>query len=133
MERCPCCNARLGELASCSRCQADLTDLNNVEKMAKLWLKKAINYWLDSQVDKSLNALALSLRLKKNKVAVAFQSYIIHQLCQNVLELLAQKQLYLAKQSLFKMRHLFLYHRQLQQLNLFIDSLLIKDCQKEAV
>lgn len=130
MERCPCCNARLGELASCSRCQTDLTVLNNVEQMAKLWLKKAINYWLDSQVDKSLDALALSLRLKKTKVAVALQSYIIHLQYQNVLELLAQKQLYLAKQSLFKMRHLFLYHRQLQQLNLFVDYLLLRHNQE---
>jgi hypothetical protein len=126
MERCPCCNARLREVTSCPRCQADLTILNDVEQMAKLWLKKAINYWLDSHVDKSLDALALSLHLKTTKIAVVFQDFIIQQQCQKVLDLLLQKQLYLAKQSLFKMRHLFLYYRKLQQLNLFVDSLLIK-------
>ncbi|MEE9337097.1 MAG: hypothetical protein V3U87_03385 [Methylococcaceae bacterium] len=128
MERCPCCNARLREVTSCPRCLADLTVLNNVDQMAKIWLKKAINYWLDNHLEKSVDALALSLHLKKTRVAVVFQDYIIQQQCQKVLDLLLQKQLYLAKQSLFKMRHLFLYHRQLHQLNLFVDSLLIKDC-----
>ncbi|MCF6204622.1 MAG: hypothetical protein L3J59_13295 [Methylococcaceae bacterium] len=129
MERCPCCNARLGKVISCPRCQADLTVLNNVEQMAKLWLKKAINYWLDNHLEKSLDALMLSLRLKKTRVAVTFQKFIIQQQCQNILEFLVKNQLYSAKKRLLTMRHLFLYHQQLQQLNFFVDSLLIKECR----
>ena len=127
MERCPCCNARLKELTNCPRCQADLNVLNSVDQMAKLWFKKAINYWLDNNIDKSLDALGVSLSFKKNRVVVAFQNFIIKQQCQNILELLAQNQLYSAKKKLFKMHHLFLYHQQLQQLNLFVDSFLIKE------
>ncbi len=76
MERCPCCNARLGKVISCPRCQADLTVLNNVEQMAKLWLKKAINYWLDNHLEKSLDALMLSLRLKKQEWLLLFKNLL---------------------------------------------------------
>ncbi len=129
MERCPCCKARLNELTNCPRCQADLSVLNSVDQMAELWFKKAINYWLDNHIDKSLDALALSLRLNKTNVAMTFQYFIINQQCQNVLELLAQKKICLAKKCLYQMRHLFLYHQQLLKLNLFVDSLFIKECR----
>ena len=125
MECCPCCNARLKALVICPRCKADFSVLNSTEHMAQLWLTKAIHYWVDNETERSLAALELSLHLKKTRAAATFQGFIIQQQCQNILDLLAQKQLLSAKQCLYKMRHLFSLNKQLQQLNLFADYLLV--------
>lgn len=125
MERCLCCHARLQASDICPRCQADLSVLNNTEHMAQLWLTKAIHYWIDHETERSFAALDISLHLKKTKVAATFQDYIVRQQCQKILDLLAQKQLLLAKQYLYKMQHLFSLNKPLQQLNLFSDYLLV--------
>lgn len=125
MERCPCCHARLKTLEVCPRCHSDLSVLNNTEHMAQLWLNKAIYDWLNHKVERSLSALALSLHLKNTRMGSVFQSFIIQQQCEKVLELLAQKKPLLAKQLLFQLGHLCPINRQLQQLNLFVDYLII--------
>lgn len=125
MERCPCCHAQFKALVICPRCRTDLSVLNRSEHMAKLWFTKAIHDWLDNETEKSLAALDLSLHLKKTRAAVTFQEFIIQQQCQYIIGLLTQKQLLSAKQCLYKMRHHFSFNRQLQQLNLFTDYLLV--------
>lgn len=126
MERCPCCHARLNALDVCPRCHADLTVLNNTEQMAQLWLNKAIQYWLNYKIERSLAALDLSLHLKNTRMGFVFQAFIIQQQCEKMLELLAQKKPLLAKQLLFQLRHLIPINQQLQQLSLFADYLTIQ-------
>jgi hypothetical protein len=127
MERCPCCNARLGGATRCSRCQADLGNIITAEQSARFWLDKAIQYWQDNETGQSVSALALSLRLKKTGLALVFRDFLIHQQCREILALLAQKQLLPAKQRLYSMRNLFPYSQLLQQLNSFTDHLLVQN------
>jgi len=126
MERCPCCNARLREAVQCSRCKADLNAVINSEKAAQYWFSKAIQTWRDSNIEQSIDALDLSLRLKKSKLALVFRDFLIREQCQNILELLAQKQVLSAKHQLYEMRGLLSYSEQLQQLQKFTEYLLLE-------
>jgi hypothetical protein len=127
MERCPCCNARLGGAARCPRCQADLSYMMAAEQAARFWLAKAIQYWQDNEAGKSVSALELSLRLKKTGLALVFRDFLIRQQCQGVLDLLAQKQLLPAKQRLYSMRNWLPHSQLLQQLNAFTDYLWVQN------
>ena len=124
MERCPCCNARLRERKICSRCKADLSVLISGEQAAEIWLAKAIQYCLADNIEQSIAAIGVSLRLKKTQIAVVFREFLIQQQCRDILDLLAQKQLILAKQRLYTVRKLLPFSKQLQQLNSFSDYLL---------
>jgi hypothetical protein len=124
MERCPCCNARLSETILCPRCRADLNTVKGNEKAAQYWLSKAIQNLQESKTEQSINALDLSLRLKKTELALVFRDFLIHQQCQNILELLAQKRLLPAKQLLYKIHNLLPHSKSLQQLHIFTDYLL---------
>lgn len=126
MNRCPCCNARLDRAISCHRCQADLSLLINSEHAAKTWLAKAISYWLENNSKQSINALLLSLHLKQTNLAMLFRDYVIQQQCRDILDLLAKKQLLSAKSRLFKVRNLYRFSSQLQQLAMFTDYLLTR-------
>jgi hypothetical protein len=126
MERCPCCNARLREAVQCARCKADLKAVINSEKAAQYWFSKAIQTWRDSNIEQSIDALDLSLRLKKSKLALVFRDFLIREQCQNILELLAQKQVLSAKHQLYEMRGLLSYSEQLQQLQKFTEYLLLE-------
>jgi hypothetical protein len=125
MQRCPCCNARLRDITLCPRCRADLSGLIGTEKAAEFWLFKAIQYRKEGKLEKCIDALCFSLRLKKTSLAKKMRDFLIQQSCQNVLGLLEQKQIIPAKQQLYKMRRLFPYSEQLQQLNGFADYLLV--------
>jgi hypothetical protein len=127
MERCPCCNARLGGAARCPRCQADLSHMMAAEQAARFWLAKAIQYWQDNEAGQSVSALELSLRLKKTGLALVFRDFLIRQQCQDVLDLLAQKQLLPAKQRLYSLRNWLPHSQLLQQLNAFTDYLLVQN------
>ena len=126
MERCPSCNARLRETVTCPRCQADLSAIIGSEQSARLWLSRAIQFWAESKTEQSLGALDISLGLKKMKLAIAFRNFLIHQQYRDILDLLAQKQLLVAKQRLYKVRLLRTHSRLLQQLNRFADYLIAK-------
>ncbi len=127
MERCLCCNARLGEAVTCPRCQADLGLVISSEKAAQFWLSKAIEYWLDNEAGKSIAALGLSIQLKKTKLAVVLRGFLIQQFSQDILELLIQKQVTQAKQQFYRIRYLLPHSDQLQQLQKFTEYLWIKD------
>ena len=124
MERCPCCNARLRERKICSRCKADLSVLISAEQAAEFWFAKAIQYHLADNIELSIVAIGDSLRLKKTQIALTFREFLIQQQCRDILDLLAQKQLIVAKQKLYSVRKLLPYSKQLQQLNSFNDYLL---------
>jgi len=132
MERCICCNARLGGVALCPRCNADLSGVINSEKAALYWLSKAIQNWQENKIEQSLDALGLSLHLKKTKLAIIFREYLIRQKSRDLLELLAQKQVLPAKQQLYKIRNLLPYSKQLQQLHTFTDYLLTKNQEHQS-
>jgi len=127
MDRCPGCNARLRRQVKCPRCQADLSEIIGSELSAQMWLSKAIQYSLDSKMEQSVEALVISIRLKKTQLAIVFRGFLIMQQCQYVLDLLAQKQLLPAKQLLYKLRLLFPYSHQLRQINLFADYLWVNN------
>jgi hypothetical protein len=127
MERCPCCNARLGGAARCLRCQADLSHMMAAEQAARFWLAKAIQYWQEDEAGQSVSTLELSLRLKKTGLALVFRDFLIRQQCQGVLDLLAQKQLLPAKQRLYSMRNWLPHSQLLQQLNAFTDYLWVQN------
>jgi len=126
MERCPCCNARLKTAVKCPRCQADLSSIISSEQSAQYWLSKAIQYWAGKEIEKSLAALKLSLQLKKTSLSIIFRDFIIQQQCQNILDLLAKHQLLAAKQLLYRTRLLIPISKQLKQLHIFTDYLLLK-------
>ena len=127
MERCPCCNARLGTATLCPRCKADLNTVICSEKAAQYWLSKAIQNLQESKTEQSIDALGVSLRLKKTELALVFRDFLIRQQCQNILDLLAQKQVLPAKQQLYKMRNLLPHSKLLQQLHTFTDYLLVNN------
>lgn len=126
MERCPCCNARLKETIKCPRCQADLSNIIGSERSAQLWLSRAIQLWVERKTEQSLAALEISISLKKIKLAIVFRDFLIQKQYRDILDLLAQKQLLVAKRQLYRVRLLHAYSRQLQQLNRFTDYLLAK-------
>ncbi len=127
MDRCPGCNARLRRQAKCPRCQTDLSVVIGSELAAQRWLSKAMEYALHSKMEQSVEALVISIRLKKTQLAIVFRGFLIMQQCQYVLDLLAQKQLLPAKQRLYKLRLLFPYSQQLRQINFFADYLWVND------
>ncbi len=125
MQRCPCCNARIRDSALCSRCRADLSAIIETEKAAGFWLFKAIQYRKESHIEKCIDALCFSLRLKKTTLAINLCDFLIQQSSQDVLGLLEKKQIIPAKQQLYTMRRLYPFSEQLQQLNGFADYLLV--------
>lgn len=124
MERCPCCNARLRERTVCSRCKSDLSQLINSETMAQYWLFRAIHYCLEGDIKQGIAAIDVSLGLKRIRLAVIFREFLIQQQCREVLDLLAEKRLVLAKKKLYTARNLLPHSLQLQHLNSFCDYLL---------
>jgi hypothetical protein len=130
MERCLCCNARLGDAALCPRCKADLSVVINSEKAAHFWLSKTIHLWQENKTEQSLDALGLSLHLKKTKLALVFREFLIRQKSRDLLELLAQKQVLPAKQQLYKIRSLLPHSELLQQLQIFTEYLLVEKPEK---
>jgi hypothetical protein len=126
MERCPCCNARLGGVVRCPRCKADLGSVIGTEQAAQYWLSRAIKFWGENEDEQSIGALEVSQHLKKSELAHIFRDFLIQQLCQDVLEKLAQNQLLVAKLQLYRIRNLLPYSKQLQELQLFTDYLLVK-------
>ena len=124
MERCPCCNARIRERIVCSRCKADLNVLISAEQAAQHWLAKALHAYVAENIEQSAVAINISLGLKKTRLAHALREFLIQQQCADILDLLAQKQLILAKQRLYRVRMLFPVSKQLQHLNSYSDYLL---------
>ena len=131
MDRCPCCNARLGEVEICPRCKADLSAIINAEQSAQFWLSKAIYFCLESKAEQGIAALELSLCLNKNRMAEVFRDFLIQRHCRDILDLLAKKQLLAAKQQLYKVRELLPHSKQLRKLDSFTDFLLDKN-QKQS-
>ncbi len=126
MERCPCCRARLGSASVCPRCQADLGKVIGAGQSAQFWLDKAIQHWQDNEAEQSILALEYSLRLNKTRLALAWRDFLVQQQSRAVLDLLAQKQLQPAKQSLYSVRRLFPHYLLLQELRSFTDYLWAK-------
>lgn len=127
MQRCPCCNARLSGALLCPRCRSDLSKVLAAEQAAKFWLAEAVRLWRNNATGPSLNALERSLQLKSSRLALALRGYFIDRLCQDILELLAQKQIQAAKRKLYGIRHLLPGHEPLLQLNAFTDFLWIEE------
>lgn len=127
MDRCPCCNARLREVAICPRCKADLSEIINAGQAAKFWLSKAIHYCLESKTEQSIAALNLSLSLKIIRMADVFRDFLIQQQCREILELLAKKQFLAAKQQLYRVREFLPHSKQLRKLDGFTDYLLLRN------
>jgi hypothetical protein len=132
MERCPCCNARLTEMVSCPRCLAYLGSVLGSEKMARLWLSKALQYWHAREPQMAILALTQSIYLKQTTLALVFRDFIIGQQCQNVLGLLAKKEYKEAKESLSLLRDLNPQNQLLRKLYGFTKYLLVKDIMERS-
>ncbi len=130
MERCPCCNARLAGAVLCPRCKANLKAVINSEKAAHYWLSKSMQNWQESKTEQCLDALGLSLHLKKTKLALVFREFLICQQCRDLLELLALQQVLPAKQQLYRIRNLLPHSELLQQLQTFTEYLLVDKPEK---
>jgi len=130
MDRCPCCNARLRETEICPRCKADLSVIINAGQSAQFWLSKAIYYYLESKIEKSIAALNFSLSLTKTGLAEVFRDFVIQQQCRGILDLLAKKQVLAAQQQLYRVRELFPHSEQLKKLNDFTDYLWLNNQQQ---
>lgn len=123
MERCLFCKARLGGAELCPRCQADFGKIIAAEQSARFWLTAAMRHWQENAIESCVSALEHSFRLKKNRLAPVFRDFLIRRQCRVILDLLAQKQLLAAKQTLYLMRNLMPYSPLLQQLHSFTDYL----------
>lgn len=77
MQRCPCCNARLKEAVHCPRCKADLQEIIQVQKLAKIWYQKAIACYLNNEVQLCLDALTRSLQLRHSESALLFRAFVL--------------------------------------------------------
>ncbi len=124
MERCPCCKARLAGADVCPRCQADLGSVISSEQTARHWLAHAVRFWFEHEPELAMLALVKSLRLEKTLTALAFCDFISQRQEQEVLALLAQRQLAEAKQLLKLLRELQPDNELLKQLQGFSGSLL---------
>ena len=127
MQRCPCCKARLSGATVCPRCRADLGNALAAEQAACFWLAKAIYLWRENQTAQSLNALEHSLSLKTTPLALALRDFFLDRFCQDILGLLAQKQVLAAKRKLYGLRHSLPGNELLCQLNAFTDYLSLRD------
>lgn len=126
MERCPCCKARLPETGLCHRCGTDLNLALAAEQAAKTQLVKAINFGLTGQSMQSLEALQQSLLLNTTPLGSSLLEFVIAKQCQQILELLAQKQIVMAKQQLHELKTQLPRNELLEQLQGFSDYLLIQ-------
>jgi hypothetical protein len=127
MERCPCCSARLTEIARCPRCQADLGRVLDSEHLARYWLSKAIQFWLAEEPPMAILALVKSLYLKKTSLALVFRDFIIREHGQNALVLLEKKDYAEAKESLSLLRDLDPHNKVLNPVYGFARYLVVKD------
>lgn len=75
MQRCPCCNARLIDAASCPRCKADLQEIIHVQQLAKICYQKAIAFYLQNEMQNCLDALTRSLQLRHSESASLFKAF----------------------------------------------------------
>jgi hypothetical protein len=126
MERCPCCKARLPETCLCHRCGTDLSLSFAAEQAAKIQLAKAINLALTGQPLPSLDALQQSLLLDATQLGLSLLEFLIAKQCQQILELLAQKQIVKAKQQLHALKTRQPQNELLEQLQGFSDYLLMQ-------
>ena len=124
MEQCPCCKAKLRGNVICSRCKADLKVVIQSKKTAEQWLSQAIVYWSQGAFEYSIASLEYSLALNNTKLAEAFKDYMIYQKSNEVVDLLARRQLLPAKKVLCNIQKLFPYSHTLKEINLFTDHLL---------
>jgi hypothetical protein len=124
MERCPCCNARLGGLSICTRCQTDLSAVISSAQAADYWLQQAIQSWALQDTEQSVKALVCMLRLKKSKLGLLFRDFIISHQAKKILALLSQQQLSAAKHQLYLVRWLIPQSQLLQQIQAFLDYLM---------
>jgi len=126
IERCPCCNAQLKQATTCPRCRADLNDIILVEQAAQYYLSDAITAMLNNDVEKTSLAINQSLKLKKTEMGLVVREFFIQQQNKLILDLLTQTQLLEAKRRLYDLRSIISYSKELQQLNLFTDYLLLR-------
>lgn len=127
IERCPCCNARLRGVSLCPRCRTDLGNVLTAEQSARYWLAEAVRLWLQSETEQSLEALERSVQLQNNDLTLTLRDFFIDRLCRDVLDLLAQRQVLMAKQKLYRIRCLFPGNELLRQLNAFTDYLWVRN------
>jgi hypothetical protein len=126
MERCPCCKARLPKTSLCNRCGTDLSLSFAAEQAAKTLLAKAINLALAGQTLPSLDALQQSLLLDATPLGLRLLEFLIAKQYQQILELLAQKQIVMAKQQLHALKTRQPQNELLEQLQGFSDYLLMQ-------
>ena len=126
MQRCPSCNARLKDRIICSRCKADLSALMNSELAAQQWIHKALEFYINEEIEQSIAAITLSVNIHKSHLTFALREFMIDRQCRAILDLLAEKQVLEAKNRLYIARMLLPYSKLLQQLNAFADYLLVK-------
>ena len=77
MQRCPCCKARLKGAVSCPRCKAELQDIIRVQQLAKFWYHKAIDCYLNDEMQYCLDAVTRSLQLQHSESALLFRAFVI--------------------------------------------------------
>jgi hypothetical protein len=126
MDRCPCCKARLPETSLCNRCGTDLSLSFAAERAAQTQLAKAVNLALAGQTLPSLDALQQSLLLDATPLGLRLLEFLIAKQYQQILELLAQKQIITAKQQLHALKTRQPRNELLEQLQGFSDYLLMR-------
>lgn len=127
MDRCPCCQARLRERSVCARCKTDLHHPQSAEQAAQSLLAQAIKSYQNGELEQSCSAIVISLQQKKTVLGGIFYEFILHQQAEVLLDLLAKKELLLARKKLYSLRLLIPHSLQLQQISAFNDYLWAQD------
>ncbi len=122
MKRCSCCKARMSE-AVCKRCGADFTSARQAEHWANHWLAKSVDFHRHQQFQQSITALELSIGLASSSLANCYRRFLIDFHGREILALLQNNQLLVAKLRLFQIRRLIKFSTALQQLRKFVDFL----------
>lgn len=127
MQRCPCCNARLGADPRCPRCGADLGRILRCEQLADSWLGLSLQALNTHQADLAVAALERSLSYKQSQAALGLRHFLVRHQYRALYEHLAQKQWQDAGQTIVRLRVLQGNNEALNRFVEMIEHLQLRD------
>ncbi|SJM94261.1 hypothetical protein [Crenothrix polyspora] len=126
MERCSCCNARLGGALICPRCQTNLAAVISSEQQANALLAHAMQLWFIQERKLAVQTLTQALGYKKTPAILIFRDFIIRQYGSKIVALLAHGKHQHAQYTLTLLIKLHPTHPLLLQLRGFTNHLIAK-------
>ncbi|WP_341326190.1 hypothetical protein [Methylotuvimicrobium sp. KM2] len=123
MKRCPCCNARLKDAPSCSRCGADLSRILRCEQLAKQWLGLSLQTLESGHATIAAHAVKRSLSYRQTPEAGIFREFLIRHQYSALYDSLARQDWPSARQTISNLHVLQGDNEALSRFQEFIDHL----------